>query len=374
MDDNKSLQELEQEKSEVVKVEYELPKFYHKILAKFIDIILFVFITIVLFLASRKIVMSSGMYIHNDITYKTIEVESGLFVNSSTVPGRIYEFGDEIQPIVIALPKKEGLTYKAIVTRCHDAVEKFFTYLEPVNPQTVVEAKSEYDRLRLALKGTVEGHENLFVKRSEYDVEHLPYYALSENDNLIIPLNPEFADIPYYPFQNYFDRFYKAYIGDTLIDNYLVKNFPVLQDCMKKEGYYVFFIEFPTAYVAAAILVYFVPTLFFRRGRKTLGRALYRIGYVDPKCFSPSFWRNLLRFVILLFAELILSIFTFGLPLLISFTVMVFSKKKQNFPDYVLGLVEIDNSKQKIYYNKIDALSDKASIYKKAPDFKLPNL
>lgn len=373
MDDEKSLQELEQEKSEIVKVEYELPKFHHKILAKFIDIIVFVFVFICLFLASRSITMNSGMYIYNDVTYKTIEVQSCLFVNSNTAHAGTYQYGDEISPIITYLPKQDKLTYNAIVHRCHEAIMNFLDYLDPVNHQAAVEAKHEYDTKRLALKGTIEGHENYFVAFDDYDTEHLPYDSLY-GDNVIVPLNPDNADIPYYPYQSYFTNFYKAFIGDTLIDKYLVKNFPVLQDCIRNEGKYVLFLEFPTAFVTAAVLVYFIPTLIFRRGRKTLGRLLYRIGYVDPKYFSPGFWRNLIRFLIILFAELILSVVTFGLPLLISFSVMVFSKKKQSFPDYVVGMVEVDNLKQKIYYNKIEALSDKATIYKKAPDFKLPNL
>ena len=328
MDDNKPLQELEQEKAEIVKVEYELPKFHHKILAKFIDIIIFIFVGICLFLASRSIVMNSGMYIYNDVTYKTIEVESALFVNSNTAHAGTYQFGDEVSPIITYLPKQDQLTYNAIVHRCHDAIMDFLYYLDPVNHQAAVEAKDEYIKKALALKGTILGHENYFVKEAECDPEHSEIFA---DIGLAIPLNPTNADIPYYPYQNYFNNLYKIFIGDTLIDNYLVKNFPVLRDCIKNEGKYVLFLEFPTAFVTAAILVYFIPTLIFRRGRKTLGRLLYRIGYVDPKCFSPGFWRNLLRFVIILFAELILSVVTFGLPLIISFTVMVFSKKKQNF-------------------------------------------
>ena len=371
MDDNRPLQEVEQEKSEIVKVEYELPKFHHKILAKFIDILLFVFVAIILFIASRSIVTHSGMYLHNDATYKTLEVESGLFINSNTNPEHVYKYGDEVTPIITYLPKQDKLTYNAIVHRCHAAIMHFLDFLDPVNHQAAVEAKNEYDTKRLALKGTILGHENYFLKATDYDPEHSD---VLEGDDIIIPLNPSNADIPFYSYQNYFNNFYKAFIGDTLIDNYLVKNFPILRECIRNEGKYVLFIEFPSAYITSAILVFFIPTLIFRRGRKTLGRLLYRIGYVDPKYFSPGFWRNLLRFVILLFAEIILSLATFGIPFIISFSVMVFSKRKQNFPDYIVGVVEVNNVKQKIYYNKIDALSDKASIYKKAPDFKLPNL
>ena len=366
------IQKTEQEKSEIIKIEYEQPKFAHRVLANFIDIILMAFITIALFIGSRAIVQSTSMYRDNDKMYKTIELESALFVNADKSGSDKYAFGDLIQVISTYLPSQKTLTYKDICRRADKAINKFFTYLDSRSHEEYVKVVDEYDTKRLAVKGSVEGHEYYFVKRSDYDTEHNLYFEFSATDNLIVPLNE--SEIPYYSFQSYFEQFFRTFIDDTLVDNYLVKNFPEIREGIKNEGIYILFIEIPSAYVTAAILVYFVPTLFFRRGRKTLGKALYHIGLVDSKCFSPSFGRNLARFAIFLFAELILSFITFGLPFLISFTMMLVTKRKQGFPDYLLGLTEIDTSKQKIYYNKIDALSDKASVYKKAPDFKLPNL
>ena len=57
------------------------------------------------------------------------------------------------------------------------------------------------------------------------------------------------------------------------------------------------------------------------------------------------------RFAIFYFGELVLAPFTFGLPFIISFSLMAFSKKKQGFPDYMLKLHEVDLSKDKLYFD-----------------------
>lgn len=359
-------------KSEIIEVEYEYPKFWHRVLANFTDILIMTFVTILLFIGSRAIVQSTSMYQSNDIAYKTKEVESSLFVNTSTTrPDVIYRFGDEVQVITTYLPKQDTLTYKDICRRSDKAIKNFIEYLKTKSDLASSSASTDFDNKRLALSGAVEGHEHYFVKKSEYDIDNEKYLAFSDDDEIIIPLNK--SEIPYYPFKTYFDNFYRLFIDDDLIDNYLVKYFPEISAGIKNEGRYVLFIEFPAAYLTAAILVYYVPTLFFRRGRMTLGKALYHIGLVDQRYFSPSIPRSLARFAIFLFAELILSIVTFGIPFFISFTMMLVTKRKQGFPDYLLGLTEIDASKQKIYFDKVDILSDKMKTNKEAPDFKLPD-
>jgi hypothetical protein len=48
---------------------------------------------------------------------------------------------------------------------------------------------------------------------------------------------------------------------------------------------------------------------------------------------------------------------------------MVFSKKKQGFPDYMLNLQEIDTSKTKIYNSLDEAKIDQITPHKKGIDF-----
>ena len=136
---------------------------------------------------------------------------------------------------------------------------------------------------------------------------------------------------------------------------YLTTLFPEYYSATKLTSNLLFFLEIPVAFALSAILTYLVPPLIFRRGRKTIGKLIYRVGLVDSQCLSPSLPRFLARFGIFFVLELALSFVTFGIPFIISFTMMAFSKRKQGFPDYMLGLTEISTVKHDIYFNKYEA-------------------
>ena len=356
------------EKAEIVNVEYERAKLYHRVLANFIDILLMIGMTIVMFIASRAIVQSTSAYRDNDHKIREIQLASGLFINADRTNGSAvdtkgfdineYKYGDSVQLMTYWLPRQESLTYKDIVGRCESSIKKFTEYMTNIKPKYQDEITNYVNEQKLAKVGKVEGHEHFFEKNAE-------------TNEIYIPVNE--SGIPYYSYQTYFEDFYKLIMDNNLTDDYLTKGVTNFKNYLANEGKCLLFIELPAAYLTAAILVYFIPPLFLKRGRKTLGKALYHIGLVDKDIFSPTLPRYLARFGIFFIAEMLLSIFTFGAPFIISFTMMLFTKEKQGFPDYLLRLNEIDTSKQKIYYNKIDALSDKASIYKTPTDFKLPN-
>ncbi len=363
MDENKEI-----EKVEIIKVEYERPKLYHRVLANFIDILLMVGVTIVAFIISRAIVQSTSMYKDNDHNIREIQLSSSLFINADRTNGSAvdtrgfdineYKYGDSIQLMTYWLPRQNNLTYKDIIGRCDSAIDKFTTYMATIKPKFQDEITNYVNEQKLAKVGKIEGHEHFFEKNNV-------------TEEIFIPVNE--SGIPYYSYQTYFEDFYKPMMDNNLVDDYLTKCVKKNKNYLSNEGKYLLFIELPSAYFVGALLVYFIPPLFFRRGRQTLGKALYRIGLVDKNIFSPTLSRYLARFGIFFVSELVLSIFTFGAPFIISFTMMLFTKEKQGFPDYLLRLNEVDTSKQKIYYNKIDALSDKASVYKTPTDFKLPD-
>ena len=356
------------EKAEVINIEYEQPKLVHRVLANFLDILLMVGMTIVLFITSRAIVQSTPMYRQNDLEIRKVELSSGLYINADKTNGspidtrgfdiEEYQYGDSIQLMTYWLPRQKNLTYEDIVNRCERTIKKFTSYMGTIKLEYEEEIETFINDQKIKKLGKVAGHENFFLKNNETN----EYY---------IPVNE--SGIPYYSYQTYFEEFYKLIMDNNLSDDYLTKRAPNFKESLSNEGKYLLLIELPSAYLLAGILVYFIPPLFFRRGRQTLGKALYRIGLVDKNVFSPTFARFSVRFIIFFFAEMVLAVFTFGAPFFISFTMMLVTKRKQGFPDYILGLTEIDSSKQKIYYNKIEAISDKASVYKKATDFKLPD-
>lgn len=358
----------EPEKAEIIRVEYEQPKLIHRVLANFIDILLMVLATGLCFIGSRAIVQATPMYRSNDYELRKIELDSGLFIDATVAGDAVihdkgfdineYHYGHEIKLYTSWLPKQERYTYEDIVSFSEKAITRFAAYMDNIKPSLGDEIITFVNNKKLEKTGKFAGHEHYFEKNNE-------------TNEIFIPKQE--SGMPYYSYKTYFDNFYRLIIDDNLVDDYLTKYAPKIKNYLSNEGKYLLLIEFPTAYFMGALLVYFIPPLFLRRGRRTLGKALYRIGLVDKNILSPTFVKHLLRFVIFFFAELVLSIFTFGIPYVISFTLMLKSKRKQGFPDYMLGLTEIDVSKQKIYYNKIEALSDKASVYKKPTDFKLPD-
>ena len=360
--------EQEIEKAEIVKIEYEQPKLVHRVLANLIDIFLMVGMTIVFFIASRGVVQSTPMYRNNDYKIRDIELSSGLYINADRTNGSVvdtrgfdineYQYGDSIQLMTYWLPRQKALTYQDVVSRCEKSINRFTEFMGSIKASYADDIKDFINKEKLEKTGDNEVQPHFFLKNNE-------------TNEIFIPLNE--SGIPYYSYQTYFEEFYKLIMDNNLTDDYLTKLAPNLKQYLSNEGKYLLFIELPVAYLLAGIVVYFIPPLFFRRGRQTLGKALYRIGLVDKDVFSPTFLRYLARFSIFFFGEMVLSVFTFGAPFFISFTMMLSTKNKQGFPDYILGLTEIDTSKQKIYYNKIEALSEKASVYKTPTDFKLPD-
>ena len=70
---------------------------------------------------------------------------------------------------------------------------------------------------------------------------------------------------------------------------------------------------------------------------------------MNKNVLSVSAKQYTLRFLIFIFLEVLLSLVTLGIPIIISFSMMVFSKKKQSFHDYMLGIEEVDVENSKIY-------------------------
>lgn len=92
-----------------------------------------------------------------------------------------------------------------------------------------------------------------------------------------------------------------------------------------------------------------VMPLCLRRGRKTLGKLVFGLGVLNVHGLNPKWWHYLLRFLFLLVVEVNLSLVTFGLPLIVSFSMLVFGKRGQSLHDYVMNTYVVDAKSKKIY-------------------------
>lgn len=337
-----------------IEIQYRLPKFHHRILANMIDVIIFVFLLFCMFLASRTIVINTPKYVKADQAYQQSMLDSGLYFRSKS--------NDKLITDIVTYIENGSYTAKG---RCQLSEKSISSYL--------IYMRGETDDAKYQL--IVEDYQSFFLNSElkpniSGELKDQPYFVKDENGNP--KRNPLLDDYPEIDAKYYSDC-YQVFFDTHALKIYQ-SNSKTYLDNINYVNNMLLFVAIPSALVVAAILTWFVPPLFFRRGRKTLGKALYHIGLVDSSYLNCSFSRWLARFAIFFFLEFVLSVFTFCIPFIISITMMGFSKLKQGFPDYMLGLYEVDTSNNKIYYSKEEILLDETVTNKKPIDFKMEDL
>lgn len=346
------------ERNEVVSVNYTQPKFWHRVMANFIDFFLMLVMFIVLFIAARSIVLATPKYKQAEQTILDTQLNSGLYVKDVSDEDKIVDiihyidtyvavYGNEFDGVGEGGGEPYGKIGKAVY-----AINKFINYcsdLSVTSPERYQELLNYYDSMRLETVTSDGVH--FFIKDGDNIIPNETLASDAEKRKL------------------YYSNVYTPIIEKRFLP-FLTSNVTQYREAYRVEFNYLVFLEIPVSYSLAGILVYFVPPLFFKRGRKTLGKAIYHIGLVDQRVLSPTIARFSARFAIFFFAELILSLFTFGIPYIISFSIMAFSKDKQGFPDYMLHLYEIDTSKANIYMDYVEAQL-KNELHGEAVDFKM---
>lgn len=299
------------------KIEYYHPLFHRRIFADVIDALLMSALAILFFVGLRY-----GASFWPESTRRSTRMDqereaSGLYLKVEGTYHLLSAYYPDHSET--ATPEETmGLYEKGMTT--------FLAYLEEeagTSAKTTV--SSDYDAFRLSIKddsgvsyfvsvaGVVEKNPSSSAKYADYNSKvYVPYY----NDHA----------------EGYFTTLTPNFIEDS-----------------RYFSLWLLFYEIPVAVLLASILTFYVPPLFFKRGRQTLGKFLYKIGRVDSHCLSLSFGRYTAESAILIFAVVLLSLFTLGVPLIISFSLMAFSQKRQDFPDYMLGIEEVDISDTKIY-------------------------
>lgn len=331
------INEIQENTFGTIEIKYSRPKFAHRVLANFIDFIIFAFVFVGAFLVTRTIVRNSPHYSATFNEINTMRLDSGLYVEDKR---------GVIVDLVSYMKSDTSFNYNAICIRSEKNINQFFTYEKDyLEADRYSEMITGFDTIRMEKVTETGEHyfekndEGIIVKSSLYETKKWLFAEFYE-DYINSKLHGYFSTTPHY------------YDLTKIINNYLI------------------FLQLPVSLVSATILVYFVPTLFFRHGRQTLGKALYRIGTVDSRYLSPTFWRNLAKWSIYL-VEMIAGVVSLGIIFIMSFTMMAFSKKRQGFPDFMLNLQEVDTSKNNIYMSLVEAQMQNVNPHKKAPDFRL---
>ena len=187
--------------------------------------------------------------------------------------------------------------------------------------------------------------------------------AVNEKGQLLFQLisgsyvEKEFSDDVYYSFyQKEFEHYASAALSHNVrfADlSHLIVRISVIEIVLSMSvGFALSFVSMP---------------LILKRGRKTIGMYLFKISLVGGDALNVRGKTLLFRNVLLLLIGYWLTIFTFGIPWLVSLTMMTFSKTGQDFFDYMSGTYVVSTKDKDIYLDYAEYLarteeSKKASI------------
>ena len=109
--------------------------------------------------------------------------------------------------------------------------------------------------------------------------------------------------------------------------------------------------------LAYGLICLLFPFAVFRRGRMTLGRALFHIGMIGADALTPKAGKFIGRFFFVYVVYLLLSFVSFLLPIVLSTGMMFLSRRNQDLADYVFNLYMVDASKKGVYLNFDDFMA-----------------
>lgn len=117
--------------------------------------------------------------------------------------------------------------------------------------------------------------------------------------------------------------------------------------------FWIYVACFLSSYAFSFFIFYFiVPFVFLRKTKKTFGMLLTRIAILGVDGFIISNKKFVFRFIFFYFIEVILSLFTFLIPLLVSLGFLIMSKSRQTLHDYVFNTYAVSSIGVKLFANK----------------------
>lgn len=313
--------------NEQIRIEYDRPPFQQVCFCKILDFILSVLLCLSLFLGIREIVKLDSYYKETEEKYTTLKLDSCLYKQED----------NKITDIVSYYMNQEEMSYKDIENGIVSDINNFYTFLE-----NKIDNENYTDALQIYKD---------FLLSADLVYNDKPYFVV-DGDNIIKNPNLSLRN------EDYVNNVYYEFV-----DNYAQGIFNTkLVEVIEYQKYFsnmLIYVEIPISSFLGLTIYFYVIPLFFK-GKKTIGKLLFKIGLVDSELLDPKIGQFTLNFVIFFVLECVLSIVSFCIPLIISFSMEVFSKKKQNFHNYLTNfqLVMCDN--HKIYGSKDEILIEKS--------------
>ncbi len=308
--------------SNIKEIEYQSVSLPKRFLAGFLDLIFTIFLSLILFSISYSIFISSDFYKDSSSDIESILISSGFYVETNNQDDTA---SYQLITTFLDNDKSNSNNYKLEIVK--EKVEYFYLELncyinQNINPNYGIDL----------LNGFKESKTDLFY----YDETTSSYI---ENDNVI--------SLDFY-------LFYKDIIENHAIGE-LINNDQYLS--ITTSIFSINITMIIIIFLFSIIILYFIVPLIFYRGHTTLGKKIFKFGSLNINGLCLSFWQFLVKFLIFFFIEVVLSLFTFFIPLFISIGMMTITKAHQNFNEYLTNTYSLSYENKKFYLNYFEYIS-----------------
>ena len=320
-----------------IEISYYRPSLSKRLFSRIVDALILALFSLGLFVSIKAIYSNTDSYKSAQQTLINVRVDSG-----------IYDYkNNELINVATICYQDTKMSDSQKETYLLGRLDKFFKYMESYSHESYLKVKNDYDTFRLS--STLNYTNNpLFIKEND---------EIMKNTSVDIPI------------KSYVEDCYSVYI-DTNCNGFLTTEIKEYYESNKLIGHLTFFINIPISVFVSSLLVFLVPPLIFKKGRKTIGMLIYHIGFVNKELYNLSLKQFFIKFLVFYFFEFLLSVVTFGIPLIISLTMMLVTKNKQNFNEYMLNIQEVLTLDATIYNNKSEATIANLN-YDEHVDFKM---
>ncbi len=322
---------MEASKEEKKTVEYFKAPFGKRMVSIIIEILLLAFGTFGFLFASRLVVEKMPLYIDSFNTYIQVSKDSGLYVSNEKTENNLVTLTEYYA--------KE--TYEKQNQIIEDALTNFYTLEEffSEDPTSSSYGPNIYFKQKVG---------DTCIKASDGTL-----YFLLDTEG-VPQKNPSLTE-------EKLNEFYLTAYDRAV--SYIQNNDSYLQ-ARNVLTIYINIVLIPLSiFLSFLVFEILIPFVFGRRGKQTLGMKAMKLSLLSANGLSCTWKRYLARQAIQLFLIIMLSLVSFGIPLIVSFSMMAFRKDGQSLHDYLAGTYMVDSSEQSVYtsYEEMKKLQEKAA-------------
>ncbi len=318
------------EKNKKVELEYFKAPFGKRLIAIVFEVLLLSFATLGFLFVSRLVVESMPAYTNAFDTYINISKDSGLYICDDTTENNLVTLTEYYED---KTNEEQNIIIEDALTEYYQK-EMFF----PQDPSSPDYGPSIYYNQKIG--------ENRIGAEND-----LLYFVKDAENNAVA--NPSYSQ------ETMHDFYIEAY--DRAMG--YIKNADGFVEARNVLTIYINLILIPLSITLAFLTLEIgFPLLFGRRGKQNISMKLLKLSLLTPKATSPKIGNYIARQVFQLIVEYLLTMVTFGIPVIVSFSMMIFRKDGQCLHDYVSATYMVDTSEQSVYvsYEEYQAAQDKA--------------